>query len=427
MDVEMPRKSQTSKSGATNVPMWACAIALVVGVGAGFGVGWASNDTKEPVCVTKEEIESAQNAWAGAVVGIGEAWNSNGCTGAVAAANGALDAAYSFRDPSLLFKPTLTVAPNTFRPTRAGALSYFVGACAGSDHIPTDGGFTLGYSVGDRDNQTTWQGFTKVIFHDMTFRTGGKYCEAPIAQGKMTYTSRFTGLDYTVDKTFAYKKNPVEGSIPLITLHHSSKEVQPAVPCISVADIEFMQKAWGDAVVGIGDAWNANGCTGALAAAKGALDAAYISGTPYLFKPTLTKVPNTFRPTRVGALSYFVGACAHPSKDLTGESTAATLADWISTDGGFALGYSVGDRDNQSTWQGFTSVVFHDMRYHTQENYCNAALAQGKMTYTSRFTGQNYTVDKSFAYTRIPSEANPTTGLSKPLIVLHHSSLEYTA
>ena len=39
---------------------------------------------------------------------------------------GALNGAYNYPE-SVLFKPTLTTAPYTFRPTKAGALSYFIG------------------------------------------------------------------------------------------------------------------------------------------------------------------------------------------------------------------------------------------------------------------------------------------------------------
>lgn len=38
-----------------------------------------------------------------------------------------IDAAYGYQLGAVLFKPTLTVNPQTFRTTREGALSYFVG------------------------------------------------------------------------------------------------------------------------------------------------------------------------------------------------------------------------------------------------------------------------------------------------------------
>lgn len=208
--------------------MWVIAMGLsLITFGIGFGIGWALGDDDEHNsyqehinCITVSQIDSAQAAWAGAVVAIGNAWMQEGCVGALREANGALDAAYSFERP-LLFKPSLTVPPHTFRPTRTGALSYFVGACA-PDVTGSDSGFALGYSVGDATNQSTWQGFTAVEFSDMTYHIGGEYCGAAVAQGRMTHHSRFTGLSYSVDKSFVYKKNPNDGGIPLITLHHSS-------------------------------------------------------------------------------------------------------------------------------------------------------------------------------------------------------------
>jgi hypothetical protein len=200
-----------------------CSLFLIA-LGAGFTTGWFVRENVDVGCISSDDIKSAQSAWAGAVVSIGDAWLSEGCTGALREANGALDAAYSFDRP-LLFKPTLTVKPTTFRPTREGALSYFVGQCVdAASHVSTDNGFALGYSVGDAANSSTWKGFSAVYFHDMTFHVDGDYCRSAIAQGKMTYTSRLTSTNYSVDKTFAYVPNP-DGGIPLITVHHSSVEM----------------------------------------------------------------------------------------------------------------------------------------------------------------------------------------------------------
>ena len=178
-----------------------------------------------PHCISVEDIDRAQKAWADALVSMGNAWMSERCPGALREANNALDAAYSFENP-LLFKPTLTTPPYTFRPTRAGALSYFVGECAGNDRVGTDNGFALGHSVGDSQNNSTWQGFSSVQFLNMTYHVGGSYCTSAIAQGQMSYFSRYTQMTYTVDKTFAYIHNSMEGGIPLLTVHHSSIALQ---------------------------------------------------------------------------------------------------------------------------------------------------------------------------------------------------------
>ena len=116
----------------------------------------------------------AQAAWQNAIVSIGVAWigdMSDGvpdmnCTAAVLAAKGALNAAYGYEankdsDPPVLFKPTWTVEPDTFRPTYAGALSYFIGhECSDMDAVSTDNGFAFGYTAlkpgPDRDDKKNW-------------------------------------------------------------------------------------------------------------------------------------------------------------------------------------------------------------------------------------------------------------------------------
>jgi len=234
-------------------------LALLGGLGAGFGLGWwtrtehegdispsnANRNATDSTCLTVEDMDANMAAWGAALVRIGDAWNAEGCAGALREADTALDTAYTFggdNDGGLLFKPTLTVAPDTFRPTRAGALSYFVGECAGpASHVPTDRGFALGYSASDAADASTWQGFTHAYFHDMRYLAGsGAHCGAPVAQGKMTLTSRLTGRNGTVDKTFAFVRNPAPLGAggeatsgggknvlrALIAVHHSSLQVE---------------------------------------------------------------------------------------------------------------------------------------------------------------------------------------------------------
>ena len=194
-------------------------------------------------CITQADVDTSQAAWDGALESIGQAWtgsdphkNAQDCVAAKSAAEGALSAAYAY-DSSItskvLFKPTLTSGAYTFRNDRAGALSYFVGECAGSGHIKQDGGFALGYSVGTQGDRSTYMGFENVRFHEMSYQisenTDSPFCRSAIAQGKMTITSRLTGDEITVDKTFAYVKNPNPDGAPLLlTAHHSSLEISAA-------------------------------------------------------------------------------------------------------------------------------------------------------------------------------------------------------
>ena len=78
--------------------------------------------------ITEAEVLAVQKAWGDALVQIGNDFASGGQSKAVATANAVLDAAYGYNMGPVLFKPTLTSAPQTFRVTKEGALAYFVGA-----------------------------------------------------------------------------------------------------------------------------------------------------------------------------------------------------------------------------------------------------------------------------------------------------------
>lgn len=90
--------------------------------------------------ITAAEVEEAQRAWCGALVAIATEGDTKGLPAAKALAGKVLDSTYAYDMGPVLFKPTLTVAPQTFRTTRDGALAYFVGD---DKNYPSDGGFAL--------------------------------------------------------------------------------------------------------------------------------------------------------------------------------------------------------------------------------------------------------------------------------------------
>ena len=94
--------------------------------------------TYAPITVT--EVEAAQKAWGDALVAISTEYDTKGLPAAKRLAEQVLDTAYAYNLGPVLFKPTLTMAPQTFRTTRDGALAYFVG---GNTAYPNDGGFAL--------------------------------------------------------------------------------------------------------------------------------------------------------------------------------------------------------------------------------------------------------------------------------------------
>mmetsp|Transcript_21052 Transcript_21052/g.35656 ORF Transcript_21052/g.35656 Transcript_21052/m.35656 type:complete len:183 (-) Transcript_21052:126-674(-) len=88
--------------------------------------------------VTEDEVKGMLKVWGGALCSIAKTHREGGDY--VAAAEGALDAAYGYGKGTVLFKPTLASGEQTFRGDKEGALSYFVG---GNPKYAQDGGFAI--------------------------------------------------------------------------------------------------------------------------------------------------------------------------------------------------------------------------------------------------------------------------------------------
>ncbi|UZD92285.1 phosphoribosyl-AMP cyclohydrolase [Cognatishimia activa] len=154
--------------------------------------------------ITEAEITTAGKIWGDALVAVSKAYEADGIDGARVVAEGALDAAYGYNLGPVLFKPTLAGGEKTFRTTRKGALSYFVGH---DDDYPSDGGFGI-------------KGWRTVVFD-----TAATFVEGDVAMwmGWVTFTDK-DGNVTKVDKTFGYKKDE-EGTLRIV-LHHSSLPYQ---------------------------------------------------------------------------------------------------------------------------------------------------------------------------------------------------------
>lgn len=155
--------------------------------------------------ITEAEVLAAQQAWGNALVQISRDYESGGIVAATATANAVLDAAYGYNLGPVLFKPTLTVAPQTFRTTREGALAYFVG---NNPAFPEDTGFAL-------------KGWRSVSVTNAAIRIDGDNAQT---MGKVRLTDR-TGAVTEVDKTWGYKKD-AQGVLRIV-LHHSSLPYTP--------------------------------------------------------------------------------------------------------------------------------------------------------------------------------------------------------
>jgi hypothetical protein len=155
--------------------------------------------------ITEAEVTAAQEAWCGALESIAAANEADGQPAAKALAEQVIDAAYGYQMGAVLFKPTLTVAPQTFRPTREGALAYFVG---GDPAFPDDKGFAL----------NGWTNCT--VANNAIFITG----DSATTMGNVSITGK-DGAVTTVDKTWQFVKDDA-GALRIV-LHHSSLPYTP--------------------------------------------------------------------------------------------------------------------------------------------------------------------------------------------------------
>lgn len=158
--------------------------------------------------ITVAEVNAAQQAWCDALVSIGQAHASGGDAKAVA--EKILSEAYAYDTGTVFFKPTLAYGANTFRVTKEGALSYFVG---GNPKFPEDKGFALKPWVKARyDN--LGEGDVGIQIHG----------DVAISMGNVWVTDK-EGKEVMVDKTFVFKKGS-DGKLRLI-VHKSALPYTP--------------------------------------------------------------------------------------------------------------------------------------------------------------------------------------------------------
>lgn len=152
------------------------------------------------VQITEPEVLAAQKAWGDALVNISLAYESGGIDRARPLASAVIDKAYGYNLGPVLFKPTLTQEPQTFRLTKEGALSYFVGH---DPNFPQDDGFAL-------------KGWRSVAVNNVGIQINGAVANA---MGNVSMTDK-DGKVTTVDKTWTFKKD--DKGVVRIILHHSS-------------------------------------------------------------------------------------------------------------------------------------------------------------------------------------------------------------
>ena len=155
--------------------------------------------------ITESELAAARSAWGFGLLAISKAYEADGIDGARAVASRVLDEIYGYDLGPVLFKPTMASGEQTFRPTKRGALSYFVGH---DPEYPLDGGFGL----------KGWR--------DVRSETAASFIDGDVAMwmGWVTMTDKDGHLT-KVDKSFGYKRDA--DSVLRIVLHHSSLPYLP--------------------------------------------------------------------------------------------------------------------------------------------------------------------------------------------------------
>ena len=174
-----------------------------------IAIGDVAADAKPAVMadnISVTEVKAAQEGWCEALLAISKAHNDGGIAKSKPLAGEIIDAAYGYQFGPVAFKPTWAKGDTTFRETRSGALSYFIG----EDPAFDDSGFAIGTPG---DNRSPWVKCVPEIFVIQSFGNtanamGWVHLEA--ADGTMS----------KVDKTFGYLRDD-NGALRIV-VHHSS-------------------------------------------------------------------------------------------------------------------------------------------------------------------------------------------------------------
>lgn len=173
-------------------------------------------------------------------------------------------------------------------------------------------------------------------------------------------------------------------SVPSLSWAENKPEFPVVNSNISAEDILAAQKEWGEALIQISKDYESAGFEKAKTTASNVIDQAYgYNLGPVLFKPTLAPLPQNFRTTKEGALSYFVGG----NKDFP-------------SDKGFAL-------------KGWRKV---EVKNAGMQLHGNTATTMSNVYMTDK-NGKVTVVDKTWGYAK--------DNAGKVRIVLHHSSIPY--
>ena len=187
------------------------------------------NKDKYAGYITNKEMIAQQEAWCSAgLLGISKTYHEKGFKEAKKLASQIIDAWYGYnllpnKKVPVAFNPTWTYDKTTFRTTKRGALSYFVG---GDKKFPIDPGFAIGAPGKERSQWVSCE-----IKNAVNFAAGN----VGFTMGNVIVEAK-NGYKSTVDKTWIFVKNPETGEIKCV-LHESATPFDPRW-----VDLEYWHK-----------------------------------------------------------------------------------------------------------------------------------------------------------------------------------------
>ena len=150
--------------------------------------------------IKETDLTDAIARWGNELVAISTTYEEEGIEQATSIASEMLDRIYGFEFGPILFKPTLSGGDQTFRTTKQGALSYFVGH---DPHYPADTGFGIKF----------WR--------EVKLKTSAIMIEDTVAMwmGWVMLTDKERNI-FKVDKSLCFRRTQ-SGELKIV-LHHSS-------------------------------------------------------------------------------------------------------------------------------------------------------------------------------------------------------------
>lgn len=158
---------------------------------------------KSNVVFTKKLVLNTLQTWCDNVVKVGQLFSEKGDYQTLA--SNILSDLYDYDNGKVLFKPTLACGNQTFRPTKKGAASYFIG---GDSDYPDDHGFLI-------------KPWVKAWFTDEDFILINNVA---VVECNVHFIAA-NGQQIMVNKSFVFKSCD-DGKIRIV-LHHSSLPYVP--------------------------------------------------------------------------------------------------------------------------------------------------------------------------------------------------------